>query len=129
MSTIKVNSINHNDAGFNSIVKFASSAGVENGTLCRLWCKWHYSGGTPTIGDDFNVSSLSDLGTGYVRVNFSNDLHTSNYAITCGNNLGNSATTQVIGSVSSGSFEITLRYDGGTTYDVSYNSCIVMSDG
>jgi hypothetical protein len=127
MSTLKVNSINHNDAGFNSIVTFATANGVENGTLCRLWCKWYYSGGTPTISNDFNVSSLSDLGTGYVRVNFSNNLPTSNYAIACGNNLGNSATTQVIGSTLSSSVEITLRYDGGTQYDVSYNSCIIMA--
>ena len=127
MSTLKVNSVNHNSSGFNNVVQFTDGSGTENGTLCRLWCKWYYSGGTPTISDDFNVSSLSDLGTGYVRVNFSNNLPTADYAITSGNNLGNSATTQIIGSPSSSSVEITLRYDGGTTYDVSYNSCIIMA--
>ena len=127
MSTLKVNTVQHNSSGFSNVVQFTDGAGTENGTLCRVWCRWSASGGTPTIADDFNVSSLSDLGTGYVRVNFSNDLNTSNFAVTCGNNLGNSATTQLIGSTSTSYVEITLRYDGGTTYDVGYNSCIIMS--
>jgi len=127
MSTLKVNTVQHNTSGFNNVVQFTDGAGTQNGTLCRAWCKWGYSGGTPVIDADFNVTSLTDVDTGTVTVNFTNALGSNNYAVTCGNNLGNSATTQIISSVTTSGVTIALRYDGGTLYDVSYNSCIIMS--
>ena len=120
MSTIKVTTIQDTSGGNSS-----TTEEIFEGRA-KVWCKWNSSTGTPTIDNDFNVNSLDDLGIGYVRVNFSSALSNSNYAIACGNNLGNSATTQVISAVSTTSFEVTLRYDGGGVYDVSYNSVIVM---
>ena len=127
MAILESNSIRSSSSSFNSPVQFLTSGGTQNGTLCRAWCKWGYSGGTPVIDADFNVTSLTDVDTGTVTVNFTNALGSNNYAVTCGNNLGNSATTQIISSVTTSGVTIALRYDGGTLYDVSYNSCIIMS--
>ena len=126
MSTLKVNTVQHNSTGFNHLVKFTDNGGTENGTLCRVWCKWSYNSGTPVIDSDFNVSSLTDTSSGTVTVNFTNSLNINDYPVVCGNNLGNSATTQIISNLTTSSVRIQLRYDGGTTYDVSYNSCMIM---
>jgi hypothetical protein len=36
----------------------------------KAWCSIHWSGGTPTTGDSFNISSLGDQGAGMCRFNF-----------------------------------------------------------
>lgn len=36
----------------------------------RAWARWDASSGTPTIAASGNVSSITDLGTGYGRVNY-----------------------------------------------------------
>ena len=120
MSTLKVTNI-QDTAGGNS----STSEEIFEGRA-KAWCSWSASTGVPTITNDFNVNSLGDLDVGYVRVNFTSALSSSSYAVTCGNSLGNSATTQVLDNFGTGSFDVTLRYDGGTPYDVVYNSVIVM---
>ena len=44
--------------------------------------KWDYSGGTPTIGASYNVSSLTDNGAGNVDVNWATDMSVADYATT-----------------------------------------------
>ena len=39
------------------------------------------SSGTPTLVAGTNIASLEDLGTGYVRIHFSDDLPNTNYAL------------------------------------------------
>jgi hypothetical protein len=79
MSTLKVNTVQHNTTGFNNVVQFTDGAGTENGTLCRAWVNFNGTG-TVAIRDDFNVSSITDNGTGDYTVNFSNALSDSNFS-------------------------------------------------
>jgi hypothetical protein len=79
MSTLKVTEIQSNSTAFNSPVRFETSGGTENGTLCKAWVNWNGQG-TVAIRDDFNVNTITDLGTGAFRVNFSNSLGDSNFA-------------------------------------------------
>jgi hypothetical protein len=58
------------------------SAGTEIGTLCRAWVNFN---GTlvaaSMIRASFNVSSITDLGTGEYTVNFTNALPDANYVV------------------------------------------------
>ena len=79
MSTLKVNTVQHNSSGFNNLVQFTNSSGTQNGVLCRAWVNFQGTS-TVTIRDDFNVSSVTDHGTGDYTVNFSNSITNSNHA-------------------------------------------------
>lgn len=57
---------------------FQNSSGAQVGTLCRAWV--NYNGISNSINAAFNVSSVTDDGTGIFTVNFANELTTSNYA-------------------------------------------------
>jgi len=48
--------------------------------LCKCWCGWNASSGTPTIDDSFNVASLSDTASGDVNVNFTNNISNNDYS-------------------------------------------------
>lgn len=52
---------------------------VEIGTLCRAWVNFNGTG-TVAIRASFNVSSITDNGTGQYIVNFTNALPDANYA-------------------------------------------------
>ena len=68
MSTLKVNDIQEATSGGGKI--WPSRAWINfNGT------------GTIAIRNDGNFSSISDLGTGYYRTTFSNNMSSANYSI------------------------------------------------
>lgn len=48
--------------------------------VAKLWCRWVVTAGVPTITESYNVSSLTDTGTGDVLVNFSITMTSANYA-------------------------------------------------
>ena len=80
MSTLKVNTVQHNTSGFNNVVQFTDGAGTQNGTLCRAWVNFNGTG-TVAIRADFNVNSITDNTTGDYTVNFSNAMSDANYAV------------------------------------------------
>jgi len=79
MSNLKVTNIQSNGTGFNDVVAFQNASGTENGTLCRAWVNFDGTG-TVSIRVDFNVSSITDNGTGDYSVNFTNAMEDANYA-------------------------------------------------
>jgi len=78
MSTIKAANVQNTGS---SAPLFKNSSGTEIGQLCRAWVNFNGSG-TVAIRDDFNVSSITDTGTGAYKVNISNALPSTNYAVT-----------------------------------------------
>lgn len=77
MSTLKVTNILSNTASTPPAVK--DSAGTEVGTFCRAWVNFNGTG-TVAIRASFNVSSITDNGTGDYTVNFTTALPDANYA-------------------------------------------------
>jgi hypothetical protein len=59
---------------------FKDGNGTTIGTLCRAWVNFNGTG-TVAIRASFNVSSITDNGTGDYTVNFTNALPDANYAI------------------------------------------------
>lgn len=68
MSTLKVASIQ--SLANNTVPLIKNVSGVEKGTFVNAWLNMNGTG-TISIRDSFNVSSITDLGTGYYRINFS----------------------------------------------------------
>ena len=64
----------------NSAIAKTELDAVVNSGLVKAWI---YFDGTGTVGinDSFNVSSLTDNGTGDYQVNFTNNLANANYAV------------------------------------------------
>ena len=49
--------------------------------LCKAWVKFNAVSGTPTINSSYNVTSLTDNGTGDVTVNFTTAMSNANYGM------------------------------------------------
>lgn len=63
----------------NTPVQFNDGNGTQVGTLCRAWVNFNGTG-TVAIRSSFNVSSITDNGTGDYTVNFTTALPDANYS-------------------------------------------------
>ncbi|HEY9817826.1 MAG TPA: hypothetical protein V6D20_18785 [Candidatus Obscuribacterales bacterium] len=75
--TIKTDELHSAAVGIPPVVK--DSGGTEVGQFCRAWVNFNGTG-TVAIRDSFNISSLTDNGTGDYTLNFSNAMANANYA-------------------------------------------------
>jgi hypothetical protein len=76
MSTLVTATVKSNSS---SPPAFQNSSGTQIGTLCRAWVNFNGTG-TVAINAQFNVSSITDNGTGDYTVNFSNAMSDANYS-------------------------------------------------
>ena len=93
MSTLKVNTIQNTSGGSSS-----TPEQIEQGRA-KLWLNMQGSG-TVAINDSFNVSSVTDLGTGMYQANFSVTMANTNYCSLVNKMLtttgGNTSTDDVL---------------------------------
>ena len=75
--TANVDNIQSSTAG--TPVVFKDGNGTQIGTLCRAWVNFNGTG-TVAIRASFNVSSITDNGTGSYTLNFTTALSDANYA-------------------------------------------------
>jgi len=59
--------------------QFNDGNGTQTGTLCRAWVNFNGTG-TVAIRGSFNVSSITDNGTGDYTINFTTALPDANYS-------------------------------------------------
>jgi len=103
-------------------VTYAKIGTTEQGQLCKAWVNFN---GTSTVAirASYNVSSITDNGTGDYTVNFTTALADANYA-TVGTGSHESATTSdmrvVYGTVRTASSArfITVYANGTASYDI-----------
>lgn len=74
--TVIVDTINSSVSGTPPVFQ---ANGTQIGTLCRAWVNFNGTG-TVAIRASFNVSSITDNGTGDYTVNFTNAMPDVNYA-------------------------------------------------
>jgi hypothetical protein len=79
MSTLVTGSIRSNTL---NPPLFQNTSGTEIGTLCRAWVNFNGTG-TVAIRSSYNVSSITDNGTGQYTVNFATALADANYSAVC----------------------------------------------
>lgn len=94
---------------------FKDGNGTQIGTLCRAWVNFNGTG-TVAIRASFNVSSITDNGTGDYTVNFTTAMPDANYAY-AGSSGQNDNTTLI--SVSSGSTQTASAARLHTTFQNS----------
>ena len=67
---------------------------AKSGVAAKAWVNYYYTGGTPTIYDSYNVSSLTDNGTGDATINFNNNMSDTNYGVA-----GSAHATTLLGNL------------------------------
>lgn len=89
---------------------FQDSAGTPIGILCRAWVNFN-GVGTVAIRQAFNVSSITDNGTGDYTVNFTNPMPTANYAaaFSVNDNTNNAVNVATLYDTSSGGADPTVN--------------------
>lgn len=88
---------------------FKDGNGTQIGTLCRAWVNFNGTG-TVAIRASFNVSSITDNGTGRYTVNFTNSLIDANYATSVNGNVGtNSATDTWASTYLTDKFDLSVQ--------------------
>jgi hypothetical protein len=114
MSTLRVNTLQNAAGTSDPAISGAAKAWVNfNGT------------GTVAIRQAFNVSSITDNGTGDYTVNFTNALTDANYSVS-GSDIGSNQTNYYSTIYSSGnaptasSFRFNLVHTTGVTADQNY---------
>ena len=77
----------------------------------RCQCFYTFSGGAPTLWQSYNVSSLTDLGTGDTQVNFTKNINWDLYYVPLFANMGGLAANIVIaqGTLGAGITNTQLR--------------------
>jgi hypothetical protein len=115
-------------AGADTSLSNLSATG--NDKICKVWVNFNGTG-TVAINSSFNVSSITDNGTGDYTVNFSTSMANANYSA---NTTGLStavATTGAhhsVGDLATGSVRIFSLSWGGNMNDVSDNSLTIFGD-
>ena len=103
------------------LVQTADTSGIiklqSNGVTTNALAWVNFNGtGTVAIRSSYNVSSITDNGTGNYTINFTNALADANYSPVCGGYAGNPCT---VGSpLSTTSCGVISFYNGGY-YDVA----------
>ena len=109
----------------------AASVSVEGGSLTSYASgEVIIDGGAPTLVAGTNVASLDDLGTGYVRVNFTDDLPNTNYVLV---GTARSNTTSATGLVlyqtgtarSVSSMEVRTSTTAGAAFDAAFSFMVL----
>ena len=77
MSTLKVANLQNTGSGAPTV---KNSSGTEVGQFAKAWVNFNGKG-TIAINDDFNVTSITDNGTGRYQVNFTTAMSNANYAV------------------------------------------------
>ena len=120
MSTLKLDTLS-NKAGTASV----PSDTIVSGTA-KAWVNFNGTG-TVAIRRAFNVSSITDNGTGTYTVNFTTAMQDANYATCATGNDGNYATTFQASFAQTTSAVRVLVYYGASAYDVSVVSAAIFS--
>ena len=77
MSTVKAANLQNTGSGAPA---FQNSSGTEIGQLCKAWVNFNGTG-TVAIRSSFNVSSITDVNTGYYTINYTNAFADTNYCV------------------------------------------------
>jgi hypothetical protein len=92
------------------------SAGTEIGTFCRAWVNFNGTG-TVAIRASFNVTSITDNGTGDYTVNFTNAMPDVNYVPVFFSDANSAIIISQPTTIATGSVRFTSKNGAGTAFD------------
>ena len=108
------------------VVELATSTEINSGTsgkvpttgdlidaqyVCKAWVNFNGTG-TVSIRDDYNVSSITDLGTGLYRVNFSSNMSNTSYSVS-GSALGTGTATRIMSPTTLATSNVEIATESG----------------
>lgn len=108
----------------NTPVQFNDGNGTQVGTLCRAWVNFNGTG-TVAIRASFNVSSITDNGTGNYTVNFTNALNDANFGATVTNGFVSYANVPVTSDFTTTSVKVRCYNANDVAEDTSIVSVSV----
>ena len=110
MSTLLVGTIKSNTSAPPVI---QNTSGTEIGTYCRAWVNFNGTG-TVAIRASFNVSSITDNGTGDYTVNLANAMPDANYGWSVDGNLLSNYNFEIVGPATTAPSTSAFRFISGT---------------
>ena len=130
MSTLKVNTIQNTSAAHSSTPEEIAQG------RAKAWCRFTVSGGTPSINDSFNISSITDNAAGDFDFVFATAMANANYAAVSTSEVGSSninipclvASGQATTDVRFQYFRITTLGGGGVPIDPPAGAVTVFGD-
>jgi hypothetical protein len=117
------------DSGASATAPLFKANGTEIGTLCRAWVNFNGTG-TPAIRASFNVSSITDNGTGDYTVNFTTAMPNANYSVT--HIWGNGSTRDwngftTVGAAATSNVTIFQTVNSGVAFDAAVINLAIFS--
>jgi hypothetical protein len=97
-------------------VTYAKIGTTEQGQLCKAWCNFNGTG-TVAIRASYNVSSITDNGTGDYTVNFTTAMVDANYSAICStsDNPGVSKPAPALSALLAASLRFTVGNSGNSS--------------
>lgn len=125
MSELNVTTINASIVNAASLV--ADTLVNQAAQLCKAWVNFNGTG-TVAIRDSYNVSSVTDLGTGQYKVNFDTAMADANYSAVTGSSVATAATNiqfaNATHSLLTSSFNIRTGNASTTTDNAIVTACV-----
>ena len=126
MSTLKTGTVQNNTG--TGAPLFKNNAGTEIGQLVKAYANFDGTFGTSPyteanggIRDSFNITSITDNGTGLYTVNFTNAMPNANYTVVLGGSRDLPEISRCfpanIDQIGTSSFDLTTHNDGSTEVD------------
>jgi hypothetical protein len=99
---------------------------VTNGSA-KAWASF-VGTGTASVEDSFNVSSLTDQGTGDYTLNFTNSMSNANFSVSTGYNSNGTNFYDIVSSRATGNVRVVGVVWGVAFYDVTQYSVSISGD-
>ena len=117
MSTLKANTLTGTTSAGSIVVTGeggSTTTNLQQG-LCKVWARTNMS--TAANSDSFNVSSITDNGTGNFTITINNDMGNANYTVTdsADNISSNTNVANQVEQHATGSYVILHNEDGSLT--------------
>ena len=103
----------------------AVTTSVQQG-LAKAWAD--YEGSTNTIEDSFNISSVDDDSTGVFDYNYTSNMNSNNYAVSCSSTDQTYCGADAKSEVLSSQVEILTHNSTPTPKDRNYNAVTIHGD-
>jgi hypothetical protein len=102
---------------------------VVNGSA-KAWARFDTST-TTVLNDGLNVTTLTDLGTGNTRINLTNSMNDTNYAVLGMSQYQNNTRQTIMegpSDIATGSYEVYTKSNTNTVFDADFNSTSILGD-
>ena len=98
--------------------------------VAKAWARFDTST-TTVLNDGLNASTLTDLGTGNTRINLTNSMASTNYAVLGLSQYQNNVGQTIMegpSDIATGSYEVYTKTNTNVVFDADFNSTAIFGD-